>query len=136
VHSETQVARQIQSTRKPQVELPVYSQVNGIVTERKVTLGQYVNTGDVLYTVADLTSVWVKADVYEPDLPSLGIGLAAEITSDSLPGRALKRRVSFLDPVVNSQTRTASARIHVPNPGMRLRPGMFVQVNCCAYGPS
>ncbi|HYL13675.1 MAG TPA: efflux RND transporter periplasmic adaptor subunit [Terriglobales bacterium] len=123
---------EIASSSKAQVELPIYSQVSGIVTDRKVTLGQYVNTGDVLYTVADLSTVWVKADVYEPDLPSVRIGQGVEISSDSLPSTALHGRVAFLDTAVNPQTRTASARIQVPNPSMRLRPGMFVRVKFAA----
>jgi RND family efflux transporter MFP subunit len=116
------------SSAKPQIELPIYSTVGGIVTERKVTQGQYVNAGEVLFTIADLSTIWVKADVFQPDLPSVHAGQSVEITSDSLPGSTLHGRVGFLDTSINPQTRTASARIQVPNPNMRLRPGMFVQV--------
>jgi len=98
------------------------------VTERKVTQGQYVNAGDVLYTVNDLSRVWVKADVYETDLRQVHVGQAVEITSESAPSKILRGQVGFLEPMVNPQTRTTAARIEVPNPGMRLRPGMFVQV--------
>jgi len=70
--------------------------------------------------------------VYQPDLPSVHTGQPVEITSDSLPGTMLHGRVGFLDTSINPQTRTASARIEVPNPGMRLRPGMFVQVKFAA----
>jgi RND family efflux transporter MFP subunit len=120
------------SSAKPQIELPIYSTVGGIVTERKVTQGQYVNAGEVLFTIADLSTIWVKADVYQPDLPSVHTGQSVEITSDSLPGSTLHGRVGFLDTSINPQTRTASARIQVPNPNMRLRPGMFVQVKFAA----
>ena len=111
---------------------PIYSTVSGIVTERKVTQGQYVNAGEVLFTVTDLSTIWVKADVYQPDLPSVHTGQSVEITSDSLPGTTLHGRVGFLDTSINPQTRTASARIEVPNPSMRFRPGMFVQVKFAA----
>ena len=124
----TQQLDEIASSAKPQIELPIYSAVSGIVTERKVTQGQYVNAGDVLFTVTDLSTIWVKADVYQTDLPSVHTGQSVEITSDSLPGTQLHGRVGFLDTSINPQTRTASARIQVQNPGMRLRPGMFVQV--------
>ena len=124
----TQQLDEIASSAKPQIELPIYSTVTGIVTERKVTQGQYVNAGEVLFTVTDLSTIWVKADVYQPDLPSVHTGQRVEITSDSLPGTVLHGRVGFLDTSINPQTRTASARIQVPNPSMRLRPGMFVQV--------
>lgn len=120
------------SSAKPQIELPIYSTVGGIVTERKVTQGQYVNAGEVLFTVTDLSTIWVKADVYQPDLPSVHTGQSVEITSDSLPGSTLHGRVGFLDTSINPQTRTASARIQIPNPNLRLRPGMFVQVKFAA----
>jgi len=128
----TQQLDEIASSAKPQIELPIYSTVSGIVTERKVTQGQYVNAGEVLFTVTDLSTIWVKADVYQPDLPAVRIGQSVEITSDSLPGTTLHGRVGFLDTSINPQTRTASARIEVPNPSMRLRPGMFVQVKFAA----
>jgi Cu(I)/Ag(I) efflux system membrane fusion protein len=128
----TQQLDEIASSAKPQIELPIYSPVSGIVTDRKVTQGQYVNAGEVLFTITDLSTIWVKADVYQPDLPSVHTGQSVEITSDSLPGSTLHGRVGFLDTSINPQTRTASARIEVPNPGMRLRPGMFVQVKFAA----
>lgn len=124
----TQQLDEIASSAKPQIELPIYSTVSGVVTDRKVTQGQYVNAGDVLFTVTDLSTIWVRADVYQPDLPSVHTGQSVEITSDSLPGTSLHGRVGFLDTSIDPQTRTASARIEVPNPSMRLRPGMFVQV--------
>ena len=117
----------IASSDKPQLDLTIYSPANGIVSERKVTQGQYVNTGEVLYTVTDLSTVWVKADIYETDLPRVRVGQSVEITSESLPGNKLHGRVGFLEPMVNAQTRTTAARIQIANPGMRLRPGMFVQ---------
>jgi membrane fusion protein, copper/silver efflux system len=128
----TQQLDEIASSAKPQIELPIYSTVSGVVTERKVTQGQYVNAGEVLFTVTDLSTIWVKADVYQPDLPSVHTGQSVEITSDSLPGTTLHGRVGFLDTSINPQTRTASARIQVPNPSLRLRPGMFVQVKFAA----
>jgi Cu(I)/Ag(I) efflux system membrane fusion protein len=128
----TQQLDEIVSSAKPQIELPIYSTVSGVVTDRKVTQGQYVNAGEVLFTVTDLSTIWVKADVYQPDLPSVHSGQPVEITSDSLPGTTLHGRVEFLDTSINPQTRTASARIQVPNPNMRLRRGMFVQVKFAA----
>lgn len=117
----------IATSDKPQLDLTIYSPAGGIVTERKVTQGQYVNTGDVLYTVTDLSTVWVKADIYEADLAQVRVGQAVDVTAESQPGAKLRGRVGLLDPMVNAQTRTTAARIQVANPGMRLRPGMFVQ---------
>ena len=119
----------IATSDKPQLDLTIYSPASGIVSERKVTQGQYVNTGDVLYTVTDLSTVWVKADLYETDLPQVHVGQSVEITSESLRGSKLHGRVGFLEPTINAQTRTTAARIQVANPGMHLRPGMFVQAS-------
>lgn len=124
----------IGTSNQPQLDLTIFSPVSGIVTERKVTQGQYVNAGDVLYTVTDLSNVWVKADLYEPDLPQVRVGQTVEITTDSIPGTKLHGRIGFLEPFVNAQTRTATARIQVANPGMRLRPGMFAQARIARPG--
>ena len=117
----------IATSDKPQLDLTIFSPASGIVSERRVTQGQYVNTGDVLYIVTDLSTVWVKADIYENDLPQVRVGQMVEVTAESLPGMKLQGRVGFLEPMVNAQTRTTAARIQVTNRGMRLRPGMFVQ---------
>lgn len=117
----------IATSNSPQIDLTIYSPVSGIVSERKVTRGQYVNAGDVLYSVTDLSSVWVKAELYEADLPEVRLGQGVEVTAESIPGRKVQGRVGFIEPVMNSQTRTAAARIQVENAGMRLLPGMFVQ---------
>src|SRR5581483_2218338 len=126
----------IAASDKPKVELTIYSPANGIVTERKVTTGQYINAGDVLYTITDLSTVWVKADIFESDLPQVKVGERVEVMSDSSSRTKLHGQVGFLEPMVNPQTRTATARIQVPNPGMRLRPGMFVQARFAASSSS
>lgn len=118
---------QLAKASQPQMDLTIFANASGVVTERKVTQGQYVNAGDVLYAVADLSSVWIEADVYQTDLQLLRPNTAVTITSDALPGSTLQGRVSFIAPQVNPQTRTVPVHVHVANPGMRLRPGMFVQ---------
>ncbi|HEY6927477.1 MAG TPA: efflux RND transporter periplasmic adaptor subunit [Steroidobacteraceae bacterium] len=112
----------------PEVNLTIYAPANGIVQERRVTRGQYVNAGDVLYTLIDLGSVWIKADIYPADLETVRVGEAVEVQADSLSGTKLRGRVGFLEPTTDTQTRTTAARIQVANPGMKLRPGMFAQV--------
>ena len=96
------------------------------MVDRKVTQGQYVNAGDTLFTVADLSQVWIKADVYEEQLPQIRPGQEVEITAESLPNRTLHGHVDFIEPTANQQTRTVPVHVHVANPGMRLLPGMFV----------
>jgi RND family efflux transporter MFP subunit len=104
----------------------IYSYASGTVVDRKVTQGQYVNAGDTLLTVADLNQVWIKADVYEEQLPQIRPGQEVAITADSLPNRTLHGHVDFIEPAANPQTRTVPVHVHVANPGMRLLPGMFV----------
>jgi len=109
------------------LHVTIFATAGGSVVERKVTSGQYVNAGDPLFTVADLSTVWVKADVYEYQLPQIRSGQTVEITSDSLPDKVLHGHVDFIEPEANPQTRTIPVHVHVPNPSMRLRPGMYVR---------
>jgi RND family efflux transporter MFP subunit len=109
------------------VHLAIFATAGGTVTDRKVTEGQYVKEGDVLYVLSDLSRVWVLAEVYESDLPSIRIGEMAGLEIEGST-RKLQGRVNFIDPMVNQQTRTIPIRIEVANYGMQLRPGMFVQV--------
>jgi len=85
-----------------------------------------VNAGDTLFTLADLSQVWVMADVYEEQLPQIRGGQEVDITAEALPGRTLHGHVDFIEPSANPQTRTVPVHVHVANPGMRLLPGMFV----------
>jgi RND family efflux transporter MFP subunit len=104
----------------------IYAYASGTVVDRKVTQGQYVNAGDTLFTVADLSQVWIKADVYEGQLPQIRQGQAVEIMAESEPNQTLHGHVDFIEPAANPQTRTVPVHVHVANPGMRLLPGMFV----------
>jgi RND family efflux transporter MFP subunit len=104
----------------------IYASATGTVVDRKVTQGQYVNAGDTLFTVADLSQVWIKADVYEEQLPQIRQGQEVDITAEALPNRTLHGHVDFIEPAANAQTRTVPVHVHVANPGMRLLPGMFV----------
>ncbi|MCI0355025.1 MAG: FixH family protein [Acidobacteria bacterium] len=124
--------RELSKSGEPRIHITIYSPASGTVMERKVTEGQYVREGDPLYSVSDLSTVWVKADVYESDLPLVRIGQTVEITSEALPGSRLRGRVSFIEPMLNQQTRTVPVRIQVPNPGLRLRPGMYANARLMA----
>lgn len=116
------------------LHVTIYAPAGGSVVERKVTNGQYVNAGDALFTVADLRTVWVKADVYEFQVPQIRPGQMVEITSDALPDKVLHGRVDFIEPEANPQTRTIPVHVHVPNPAMRLRPGMYVRAKFISPG--
>lgn len=132
-------AKQIDSAgaNRAQAAVPtitMYSTAEGSVVERKVTRGQYVNAGDTLFTVADLSTVWVKADVYESQLAEVKAGQAVEITSEALPNKTIHGQVELIEPTANAQTRTVPVHVHVANPGMRLRPGMFVRAKFVSRG--
>lgn len=116
------------------LHVAIYAPSGGSVVERKVTRGQYVNAGDALFTVADLSTVWVKADVYEFQLQQVRPGQMVEVTSDALPDKVLHGRVDFIEPEANAQTRTIPVHVHVPNPGMRLRPGMYIRAKFISPG--
>jgi|SRR5215472_204690 len=106
----------------------VASPVSGTVISRTVNSGEVVATGKELFRVADLSIVWVLGQVYEKDLALVRDTTPAVITTPAYPGKTFNGRVSYIDPRIEPQTRTAQVRIEVPNPGGRLKIGMFVDV--------
>ncbi|QXE92671.1 efflux RND transporter periplasmic adaptor subunit [Geomonas subterranea] len=114
------------NTGKPNLRLPIYASQPGVVIEKLVQQGQYLNTGDVLFNVADLSTVWVEAEVYEDEAPNVRIGQSVDILSQSFPGRQFRGRISFIYPFLDPKTRTIKARVELRNPGMKLKPDMFV----------
>lgn len=115
----------IEAAGKPQETFDLQSDVSGIVLEKKVNLGDYVQRGAPLFTVANLSRVWVLFDAYESDLPWIKQGNQVEFTVASLPGETFKGRISFIDPIVDPQSRTADVRVEIANPGRKLKPEMF-----------
>ncbi|ABL01241.1 efflux RND transporter periplasmic adaptor subunit [Pelobacter propionicus] len=122
---ESQIAA-LEKAGKPNIRLPIYTPLSGIVIEKMVQQGQYVNTGDVLFSIADLSTVWVEVEVYENEFPNIHIGQQVEIRSQSFPGKPFTGRVAFIYPFLDPKTRTVKARVAMPNPGMKLKPDMFV----------
>ena len=106
----------------------LYSPVTGIVTEKKVVLGQAVQAGMELYAVADLSEVWVDAQVRETEGADLRVGTGADLEFATYPGRTYKGRVTFIYPTVAEQTRSLRARVSVANTDGRLKPGMYATV--------
>jgi membrane fusion protein, copper/silver efflux system len=119
---------ELERTRQPKVTLTVFSPTTGVVTERLVTAGQYVNEGAALFSVAPLSSIWVEAELYESEISKAPVGTPAIVTSEAYPGKELLGRIAFVDPAVNPATRTVKVRIDMPNPGDLLKPEMFVKV--------
>jgi len=118
----------LETTSQVQQELTVESSVSGYITERNALPNLTVQPETRLYTVADLSTVWVFAEVFQNDLGRIKIGDRAKLTVDAYPGRTFEGRVNFLYPQVEMATRTVRARVTFPNPGLKLTPGMFVTV--------
>src|SRR5262245_24228660 len=120
--NEQQIDEIASSSDRP-IQITTYSGISGVVTKRNVAEGQYVKEGDVVIEVTDLSTIWVQADIFESDISLIRNGQAVKITSTAFTG-ALAGTINFLQPAVDPQTRTMTARIQVSNPQMRLRPGM------------
>jgi cobalt-zinc-cadmium efflux system membrane fusion protein len=103
--------------------------IAGVVTERTANTGLNVETTTKLFTVVDLSTVWVVADAYEQDFPRVNVGMPAIVTTKAFPDAAITGRVSYIDPRVNAETRTAKVRVELPNPRQQLRLGMFAEVS-------
>jgi hypothetical protein len=104
----------------------------GMIVEKAAVAGQMIKAGERIYRLADLSSVWVLAQVYEQDLSFVRAGQAATVRVTYGPERTIEGRVETILPQVEEQTRTATARIVLPNPDASLRPGMFVEVTFVA----
>ncbi|MCC8167535.1 MAG: efflux RND transporter periplasmic adaptor subunit [Planctomycetes bacterium] len=107
----------------------ITSPVSGVVVERQATRGQYVNEGTPLFTVADLSRVWVELNAFESDLGLLRFGQTARLAIAALPGEEFDGVVSFIDPVMDEATRSVRVRLDVANPQYRLKPGMLVKAD-------
>ncbi len=108
--------------------ITVYSPVSGFITDRKAFPHTSVNGDLEIYTIADLSRVWVTADVFEADLPYVKVGQKAVIHFPYEPGKAITGRVGYSYPVLDPQTHTAKIRIDVANPGTLLKPNMLADV--------
>lgn len=118
----------LESSGQVQQEIEVDSPVSGFITERNALPSVAVQPEMRLYTIADLSAVWVQAQVFQNDLGRIKVGDVATLTVDAFPGRTFGGRVNFVYPQVDMDTRTAKVRIVFANPGLQLKPGMFVNV--------
>lgn len=118
----------LERTGEVQHNLEIDSPVSGYITERNALPNLYVEPATRLYTIADLSTVWVNAEVFQSDISQIRRGQPATVTSDAYPGRTFYGRVDFVYPQVNMDTRTTKVRLVFQNPGLKLTPGMFVNV--------
>ena len=121
--------QELERNRKPLRALSVRAPVDGYVGRRGVQVGTYITPGQELFEIADLSTVWVVADVYEAEIERVKVGQKASLTLQSMPGQVFLGKVAFVYPVVNPTSRTIQVRMDFRNPGLKLRPGMFADVN-------
>lgn len=111
----------------------IVSPVSGVVTQKLAVPQQYVAEGEAIVEVADLSTVWVEADVFESDLPRVAVGQRVVVTSPALAAE-LPGEIAFIEPVVGSQTRAVRVRIEIANRNLQLKPGMYVSVRIDSGG--
>jgi RND family efflux transporter MFP subunit len=124
---EGEIAR-LEKTGEVQREITVQSPVSGYITERNALPNQFVQPETKLYTIADLSQVWVYAQVFQTDVGRLKTGDPATVSVDAYPGRTFRGRVQQILPQVDAETRTVRVRVVFENPGLLLKPGMYVNV--------
>jgi len=125
--SENQI-KQIEQTGKPVRTLTLYSPVSGFVTQKMAVVGMKVMPGEKLFDIADLSTIWIVADIYEYELPLVKVGQPARITLSYFPGKELSSKIDYIYPTISADTRTAKIRLTLPNPGGQLKPQMFTNV--------
>ncbi|MGY5356141.1 efflux RND transporter periplasmic adaptor subunit [Wenyingzhuangia sp. IMCC45467] len=118
---------EIEKTGKVKTNMLIYAHVAGIVTDIWVDLGAHIMMGKPIFKVADLSTVWANFDVYENQLDMFKVGQEIEVVIPSNQQKIMKGKVSFIDPVLNEQTRTVSLRVVLDNKNQTLKPGMFVE---------
>lgn len=125
--SEDQI-RRVEQTGEPLRVVILKSPVSGYVIQKMVLQGMRVMAGEKLFDIADLSTLWVVADIYESDLADVRIGDRAKITLSNAPGKEIDSRIDFVSPVFSGETRTAKVRFVIPNSAGQLKPQMFTQV--------
>ena len=118
---------QIETRGTPSDHVIIQSPMGGIVIHKNAQEGMYVQTGTRIYTIADLTHLWVRLDAYESDLAWLRYGQSVQFSTEAYPGEVFTGTIAFIDPVLDDKRRTVKVRVNVTNEDGRLKPGMFVR---------
>jgi len=118
----------LERSMEPRSIVPIRAPQGGVVTEHRVREGMFVTPADNMFTIVDLSEVWVMVDVFEHQLAWMRQGLSGEVTTPAYPGRVWEGRVDFIYPEVHPQARTLRARLEFTNPDELLKPNMFVEV--------
>jgi membrane fusion protein, copper/silver efflux system len=127
--------RRLEDSGEVSETIPLASAATGVITQIKAVEGAHVKAGDDLYTVADLSRVWVYADIYERELANVKVRQKADVTSDALAAKTFHGDVAYIYPNVNEQTRTVRVRLEFTNPERLLKPGMYVKTTLIDESP-
>ncbi|EPR32428.1 efflux transporter, RND family, MFP subunit [Alkalidesulfovibrio alkalitolerans DSM 16529] len=112
---------------RPSDRVTLHAPLSGVVIRREVNEGMYVQTGSPLFSIADISRVWVMLEAYESDLPFVRVGQTVSFTTDAFPGRIFNGAVTYIDPFLNEASRTARVRLEAANADHALKPGMYVR---------
>ena len=123
--SESQINKIIDN-QSIEENIAIYSHHSGIVKTKRVSVGDHLMEGGVLFDIQNLNNVWGVFDVYETDLQHIKLGNSIEFTTPSLPNQVFNAKIVFIDPIINPQTRVASVRVNINNSKRLLKPEMFI----------
>jgi len=122
--------------REPISQFPLISPFSGVVAEKGLTIGEMVSPDHHVYTIADLSTLWIQLEVYEKDLAKVHTGQDVVVTTESYPAETFHGTVTYIGSLLNETTRTVPARVEIPNPQGRLKPGMFATALIASRGQS
>jgi RND family efflux transporter MFP subunit len=125
--------KELEKTRKVKKTLHIHSPATGIVVKKNVLEGMYVTPSMVLYTIADLSRVWVLADIYEYEIPWVEEGQSVVITLKSIPGKEFKGKVTYIYPYLEEKTRSVQVRMEFDNKNLELKPDMYTDVRIISH---
>jgi len=126
--SEAQI-NQVLKTGEPIKNITLYSPITGYITDRKAFPQLRVMPDTDLYTIVDLSHVWIMADVFEYEAPNIHVGETARVSLQALPGKSFNARIDYLQPEVDPTTRTLKVRLNMDNPGLMLKPDMYADID-------
>lgn len=119
----------LEHTRQPKDHMTIYAQFGGTVLEKQLLPGAYIMPGDKLYSLSDLSTVWLYADIYEKDIAGIAIGQPVAVTSGAYPGTTFNGQVAFIHSIMDDATRTIKVRVEMANSAGKLKPNMFVNAS-------
>ena len=124
-----QQLQEIEESGKPKTNITIYAHVSGVVTSIEVNEGSHIMDGKPIFKVANLSTVWAEFDAYENEIKNLKEGQKIQIKAEAYPDKNFEAQISFIDPLLNSSTRTVTVRAELANKNKLLKPGMFVTAN-------